>query len=494
MKKKRTIETIQILNKIKKRNKFVSFFLVLIILVSVMAGSVITVSARTNSWGLNTGQVATSYFVNSQRYLSSGWSVNRQNAWIECKNTTSSFNYYVIATDDELNVVKLLEKLYEKDQNKAVELAEKWNTEFSNVQNLVTEASEQCAYETKIVTLYSGEEVTEAIYDALFNEAKTIYKEIQELFTEIQETTRSLTYEPSEVFNNNTNMVFSFFDRMWSALGVLLNSFGLGNANTDNIFGTSFTTDSIETFANSISGIVKTFAYATICTLFAVNVTTTSLQYELLTLKGGVKIFARVLIAKFWVDLAIPICMYTLKIINSLASQILAPYYNPGGILFGSYGGSYTSSPVNNNWWDFLGVIVNFLSNAINFIPNLILMIVVVICIASVFIKLIARCFELTCLVSLSPLFFATLVGDETKHYFKKFFGAFLSCGAYIVYLVIVYAVGSTWVKDVTTVGVIGDWGAFLGAIATVFPRTLVLIAICNVMRKPPKVLTSLVG
>lgn len=493
MKKQRTIETIQIVNKVKKRNKFVSFFLVLIILASVMAGSAITVSASTNSWGLNTGQVATSYFVNSQMYLSSGWSVNRQNAWIECKNTTSAFNMYVVATDEDRNAIKLLERLYEKDQNKAVELASKWNTEYFNVQNLVTEASEQCAYDRQTVVVASGEQVTEAVYDALFNEAKTIYKEIQELFSEIQETTRAATYDPGEIFNNDTNVVFQFFDRMWAALGVLIHSFGLGESDTSNIFGTSFTTESIEAFANSISGIVKTFAYAIICILFAVNVTSTALQYELLTLKGGVKIFARVILAKFWVDLAIPICMYTLKIINSLASQILAPYYNPDGVIFGSYGGAYTSAPVNNDWWGFLGVIVNIISNVVDFIPRLILMIVVIVCIASVFIKIIARCFELTCLVSLSPLFFATLVGDETKHYFRKFFGAFLSCGAYIVYLVIVYAVGSTWIQDVTTAGIVGSWGSFLGAIASVFPRTLVLIAICNVMRKPPKVLTSLV-
>lgn len=491
--KQKTIETIKQTKKVKARNKVISCLLIVIILASVMASSVITVYASTNSWGLNTGQVATSYFVNSQRYLSSGWSTNRQNAWIECKNTTSLFNSYVVSTYDDKNVITLLEKLYTKNSSKAVELAEKWNTEYYNVQNLVTEASEQCAYDATKVTVPSGETVTESVYDALFNEAKTVKQEIATLYNDIVETSRSATYDSKELFNESRNDTFNFFNRMWGALGVLLNSFGLGEADTSNIFGTSFTTDSIEAFANAISGIVKTFAYAIIVILFAVNVTSTALQYELLTLRGGVKIFARVLLAKFWVDLAIPICMYTLKICNSLAQQILSPFYHPESLFSGSFGGAYTSAPVSNDWWDFLGTIVNFFTGIINYIPNLILSVVVVFCIGSVFIKIIARCFELTCLVSLSPLFFATLVGDSTKHYFRKFFSAFLSCASYIIYLVIVYVVGSSWVADVTTAGVVGDWGAFIGSIASVLPRTLVLIAICHVMRKPPKVLTSLI-
>lgn len=489
--KQKSIVTIKQGKTLKKRNKIISIFLVVMI---IIASSIVTVSARTNYWGLNVSQAATSYFVNSQMYLSSGWSVNRQNAWIECKNTTNKFNTYVVSVDPNLNVIHLLEELYTVDANKAVELGTKWNQEFTNVQNLNTEASEQCAYGSLTVTLYNGTTVSEEMYDALYNNAKNISKEIDDLFKEIQQANYTATYEPASMFDENTNYVFSFFDKMWSSLGAVLMGFGVSDVDTTTtIFGTSFTTASIESFANSISGIVKTFAYAIVCILFAVNVTTTSLQYELLTLRGGVKIFARVILAKFWVDLAIPICMYSLRIINSLALQILLPFYSPSSLIFGSYGGAYTSPQVDNAWWDFIGVIVNFLASVINFLPMLILMIIVFICIAAVFIKIIARCFELTCLVSLSPLFFATLVGDETSRYFKKFFGAFLSTAAYIVYLTIVYAVCSTWIADVTTYGVVGSWGDFIGAVATVLPRTLVLIAICYVMWKPPKVLTSLI-
>lgn len=83
--------------------------------------------------------------------------------------------------------------------------------------------------------------------------------------------------------------------------------------------------------------------------------------------------------------------------------------------------------------------------------PSMIILGIMAVCIVIVIVKLVARCFELTCLVAISPIFFATLVGEETKRYFRRFISAFLSTAGYIVYIAIVYAVATQWVASATT-------------------------------------------
>ena len=136
--------------------------------------------------------------------------------------------------------------------------------------------------------------------------------------------------------------------------------------------------------------------------------------------------------------------------------------------------------------------IFNAIIEFITGFPSLILIIIMIVCIVLVIIKLVARCFELTCLVSLSPIFFATLVGEESKRYFRKFMSAFLSTAGYIAYVAIVYAVGTRWVAQATEPNLVSSLAQLFLPIISTLPRAIIIIACCRVMVKPPKVLLSL--
>lgn len=99
--------------------------------------------------------------------------------------------------------------------------------------------------------------------------------------------------------------------------------------------------------------------------------------------------------------------------------------------------------------------------------------------------------YPVTCLVALSPLFFATLVGEESKRYFRRFISAFLSTAGYIIYVAIVYSVATQWLASIAP-PTITDITSFFENMKSLLPRTIILIACCRVMTKPPKVLLSL--
>lgn len=110
---------------------------------------------------------------------------------------------------------------------------------------------------------------------------------------------------------------------MWNELGVLIKAIGTGSTSTSYLFGVSWTSDNIKDIANTVSPIIKAFAYGLAGVLFGINVSRSALQFELMEAKGLFKIFARVLLIKVWIDLSINICIYVLAIVNSLTSQVI---------------------------------------------------------------------------------------------------------------------------------------------------------------------------
>lgn len=69
---------------------------------------------------------------------------------------------------------------------------------------------------------------------------------------------------------------------------------------------------------------------------------------------------------------------------------------------------------------------------------------------------------------------------------------AFLSTCCYLLFVAVVYAVGTIWISDSitstsTAQGVLLRFGKN-------FATALILIACCHIIRKPPKVLTDLVS
>lgn len=471
--------------KTKRISRILSIILVVFIMISMACTSVAADSY--NSFGLNTSQLDRSYFYIGGSTLNPNWDLANQNAWCLASNLSKKFNVYIVSTDINENLVKQIEYLYDNGyRDEAISYKDRWNTIRLNLSNLLNGVSSVCS---------SGSRLEAQNY---YDELSDIQVQLISLAGEITESYQisTFTFNTPDVGSDLSSAGITILDYIWKGLGTMLRTIGTNSTNTDSLLGISWTTDDIQSIVDTVSGITKTFAYAIACILFGINVTTTSLQYEILTLRGGVKVFGRVLLVKIWIDLAIPICMYALNIINSLARQIFTAFFINNTTIFQASDLVQIDVSTNNSFLDSIinaaEGIINFFANFIVKTPALIIIVFLVIAICSVLIKVIARAFELTSLIAVSPLFFSTLVGEETKQYFKKFVSAFLSTAGYIVFVTIVYVVASKWIQQCTSATTVYGWSDLVLSVMNLLPKALIIIACCRIMRKPPKVLTSL--
>ena len=488
----RNINTMQINKRNRRLCKVLSAILVTFMGLSM---ALFCVSARTNSWNLIVSQAEGSdyfYAVGNGGSAKPQWSVVRQNCFIICKRLTTAFNQCITEYDDDLNIIKILEWFYDNGQaSYAVELGTKWNVFNSHVTNYINETAELVGYGESVPTV-NGKEVTVEQYQNLYSRINTELESLNAYVSDVRSNYQASRISSDGGMSGALGDSGGIVNYLWTQLRVIVSDIGFGSGTTNRFLGITTSSESIRTIADSISGVTKTFAYAIAVILFGVNITTTALQNEILTLRGGIKVFARVILVKIWIDLAIPICMYTLGIVNSLARQILTTLSASGGSVFGN---SSINSSSASGWGAILKMVTRIFNAIIEFItgfPSLILIIIMIVCIVLVIIKLVARCFELTCLVSLSPIFFATLVGEESKRYFRKFMSAFLTTAGYIAYVAIVYAVGTRWVAQATEPNLVTSLSSLFLPIISTLPRAIIIIACCRVMVKPPKVLLSL--
>lgn len=481
------LKTKQLFQAHKKRSKIAAMILAILMLLSF---TVINVSAATlnsspvgeryNSWNLCTSQVDTSYFYTGGSSLNYSWDTATQNAWILCKRLAGDFNTSVVETATERNAIKMLDILHSNGFGyQAAAYGTRWNSLRNEINNLIVDCSVTCSTDIK------------AQSQNFYQQLQTTFDKFNTLLTEITDTYSTyLNYKLGKTALTDPlgQTAVTIFNYIWSGLADILSTIGVNSNSSSNFFGLSLSYTGITNIVNVILPIVKTFAYALVVVLFGINITQTSLQNEILTLRGGIKIFARVILAKVWIDLAVPICMYSLKIINSLASQILNVFTNNNWRLSAYQSPAVTQS---SSLLSALNTLINIITGFISTLPTVCMLIAIIICVAAVYVKIISRVFELTALISLSPIFFATLVGDETRRYFKKFMSAFLTTAGYILFMAIVYAVASKWIQQCTSPSYnsIGEYFQYLFGM---LPRTIIIIACCRVMRKPPKALTGL--
>ena len=472
---KNTIYTQQQIRKNKRLCKILSVMLVTFMCLST---ALFCVSARTNSWNLIVSQAEGSdyfYAVGNGGSAKPQWSVIRQNCFIICKRLTTSFNSCITEFDDDLNIIKILEWFYDNGQaSYAVELGTKWNTFNAHVTNFINETAELVGYGESVPTV-NDKEVTVEQYQNLYSRINTELDSLNAYVSDVRSNYQASKISSDGGMSGALGDSGGIVNYLWTQLRVIVSDIGFGSGMTNRFLGVTTSSESIRTIADSISGVTKTFAYAIAVILFGVNITTTALQNEILTLRGGIKVFARVILVKIWIDLAI---------LTTLSAS--------GGSVFGN---SSINSSSASGWGAILKMVTRIFNAIIEFItgfPSLILIIIMIVCIVLVIIKLVARCFELTCLVSLSPIFFATLVGEESKRYFRKFMSAFLTTAGYIAYVAIVYAVGTRWVAQATEPNLVTSLSSLFLPIISTLPRAIIIIACCRVMVKPPKVLLSL--
>lgn len=468
------------------RRKLISVAFAVIILLSF---SSISAFARSNSWGLVVSQVDTSYFY---RHIDqNGWSQVRKRCYADAQNLSSRFNSYIVQTNYEQNVINQLEYIYSNyDQTTATTYGNQWNNLNVEISNLITDVEQLCGGGSAVPRV-NGQEVTTEAYQNMIADIAEKNNTLSQLVININSSYNAAAFDGTDIVTKAGHNGYQIFTALWNELGILIKTIGTGSdPSVSSLFGVSWTSDNIREIADLVSPIIKTFAYALAVALFGINVSRSALQFELMETKGQIKIFAGVLLVKVWIDLSINICIYIINIISNLTAQIINSFTN-SPYLFAAYTTS-TSQFVDNELFGGLGSIINIVFAFVMCIPGLLLIGVVIFCILSVVIKLISRGFEMTALVTVSPIFFATLVGEETKGYFKKFIASFLSTCCYLFFAAIVYAVGTIWISEgiVSTgsaTGVLSSFGSNLAV-------SLILIACCQIVRKPPKVLTDLVA
>ena len=108
-----------------------------------------------------------------------------------------------------------------------------------------------------------------------------------------------------------------------------------------------------------------------------------------------------------------------------------------------------------------------------------------------VIIKLTLRSIELTLLVTVSPAFFACISSDITRPYFRNFILTFVQVSAQIIFMAVVLYIGTkhlqTQTIEIDNIFKLFEW------CGTVLPNVVLIISMCIMMVKPPRVLTNLI-
>lgn len=127
--------------------------------------------------------------------------------------------------------------------------------------------------------------------------------------------------------------------------------------------------------------------------------------------------------------------------------------------------------------------------------PIIIVALAILIICGLIMIKLMLRTFELALYCSVSPAFFACLLGDATKGYFKRFIDGLLSSALSLVYMGLIYLAGSYWCKVLTmnNVGVDSPMDVLVW-LSSAGPKVLVVLAMGFLILKPPLALRQLTG
>ncbi len=118
------------------------------------------------------------------------------------------------------------------------------------------------------------------------------------------------------------NMIAGLVD----SIGLSILAYGTGGS------GASVGIDYVA-FADTISPIFKTFAYSLCILLVGINIMESAVQSELFSLRGGIKVGARLFLAKIWIDISVEICKFIVNVACELTTNVVGAA--TGGTLAG---------------------------------------------------------------------------------------------------------------------------------------------------------------
>ena len=239
--------------------------------------------------------------------------------------------------------------------------------------------------------------------------------------------------------------------------------------------------------ADKIFPLFRTFAYALIIIFAGVNALETALQYEMFTMRGGVKILARLTFAKIWVDISLIVCRGIVAIATDWLGQITQLTADISNSI------NVGVSLQHSDAW-IIGWLIDFFNGLLLAAGILLVLIPLVVLILIMFVKLFIRYFELAMLQCVSPVFFACLTGEATKQYFKKFILTYISVVVEVVFMAVIWYVYVEYLNQAFSVSTqansVLELFSLEGGIMNFF---MVSVGAFILMIKPPQVLKNLV-
>ena len=316
-------------------------------------------------------------------------------------------------------------------------------------------------------------------YDKLYSDLETQFSKLQKL---VSSGYVSPDLETGDSPIGIANAVFMLYKGL---IDVVTATFRALSSNEGSAIMYGFDYNAI---ADKIFPLFKTFAYALIIIFSGVNALETAIQYEMFTMRGGVKIFGRLIFSKIWVDISLTVCRSIVSIsidwvgqITKLASDI-ANNINVG-----------VSLQHSDAW--IIGWLIDFFNGLLLALGILTFIIPLLILIISMFVKLFIRSFELTMLQCVSPVFFACLTGEATKQYFRKFIMTYISVVVEVVFMALIWYIYIEYLNQAFSVSATANSVLEMFSLEEgIISFFIVSVGAFILMIKPPQVLKNLVS
>ena len=315
----------------------------------------------------------------------------------------------------------------------------------------------------------------------------TLYSNLESNFARLQKLVNSGYVSPNLGEGDSplgiANGVFFLYKGL---LNVITDSFK--SMSDSSVTSTVFYGFDYNAVADKIFPLFRTFAYALIIIFAGVNALETALQYEMFTMRGGVKILARLTFAKIWVDISLIVCRGIVAIATDWLGQITQLTADIANSL------NVGVSLQHSDAW-IIGWLIDFFNGLLLAAGILLLLIPLVVLILIMFVKLFIRYFELAMLQCVSPVFFACLTGEATKQYFRKFILTYISVVVEVVFMALIWYIYVEYLNQAFSVSTqansVLELFSLEGGIMNFF---MVSVGAFILMIKPPQVLKSLVS
>ena len=319
------------------------------------------------------------------------------------------------------------------------------------------------------------------------SEYGVIYQNLDKEFTNLQNFYKSGNVPSFDDWLHPLTWARKVFEGYTWTLGSMIDSFRVlaGDTTVANEFLPSV---NINEIVNTINPIFKTIAYSLIVLLVGVNAIESAFQYELMTLRGGMKICVRLLFAKIFVDLAVPICQAILSISLGWMNEVISVSKNVIDNL-----NINLIKPADSGIW-IIGPILDWINGVMFCLFFLMVSSFLMVLSWIIVVKLLVRSVEIAMLQCVAPPFFACICGDATKEYFKKFIVTYLSTALEVVFMALVFYIYTQYLNQFLSEGfVLEDWDDVLTN-ANWLQYLLVSCGCFILMIKTPRVLKNLVS